>query len=147
MYTYPLYCAGRFRRMKEQGEVIFLFYFSFVHSLEISPDLKLIVTDCCELAVLRFSTTTNLASGDAMHLIKHNVPTYRSQPEQRQRNSPLLTSQTITASFGRIPLAHLTANRIRITNKDSAVQSCVSKPFSAISRAKGMLPQAFRSAA
>lgn len=67
MYTYLLYCAGRFRRMKEQGEVIFLFYFSFAHSLEISPDLELIVTDCCELAVFRFSTTTSLASGDAMH--------------------------------------------------------------------------------
>lgn len=149
MYTYLLYSAGRFRRMKEHGEVIFLFYFSFVHSLKISPDLELIVTDCCELAVLRFSTTYNLGMIIAMRciLIKHNVPTYRSQPEQRQRNFPLLTSQTITASFGRIPLAHLTANRIRITNKDSAVQSSVSKPFSAISRAKGMLPQAFRSAA
>lgn len=92
-------------RMKEQGEVIFLFYFSFVHSLKISPDLELIVTDCCELAVLRFSTTYDLGMIIVLLamrciLIKHNVPTYRSQREQRQRNSPLLTSQTITASVG-----------------------------------------------
>lgn len=40
MYTYLLYSAGRFRRMKEQGEVFFFFYFSFVHYLEISPDLE-----------------------------------------------------------------------------------------------------------
>lgn len=78
MYTYLLYSAGRFRRMKEQGEVIFLFNFSFVHSLEISPDLELIVTDCCELAVLRFSTTYDLGMIIVLLamrciLIKHNV--------------------------------------------------------------------------
>lgn len=65
-------------RMKEQGEVIFLFYFSFVHSLEISPDLELIVTDCCELAVLRFSTTYDLGIIIVLLamrciLIKHNL--------------------------------------------------------------------------
>lgn len=72
MYTYLLYSAGRFRRMKEQGEVIFLFLFFFCSFLEFLPDLELIVTDCCELAVLRFSTTydsgnDNRASGNAMH--------------------------------------------------------------------------------
>lgn len=78
MYTYLLYSAGRFRRMKEQGEVIFLFYFSFVHSLEISPDLELIVTDCCELAVLRSSTTYDLGIIIVLlamrcNSIKHNL--------------------------------------------------------------------------
>lgn len=64
---------------------IFLFLFSFVHSLEISPDMEFIVTDCCELAVLRFSTTPSLASGDAMHFDQAQC-IYRSQPEQRQKN-------------------------------------------------------------
>lgn len=56
----------------------FSFLFSFVHYLEISPDLKLIVTDCCELAVLRFSTTYDLGMTIVLLamrciLIKHNV--------------------------------------------------------------------------
>lgn len=78
MYTYLLYSAARFRRMKEPREVFFFFYFSFVHYLEISPDLELIVTDCCELAVLRFSTTYDLGIIIVLLamrciLIKHNV--------------------------------------------------------------------------
>lgn len=66
MYTYLLYSAGRFRRMKEHGEVFFFFIFLLFILWKFRRIWKLIVTDCCELAVLRFSTTTSLASGDAM---------------------------------------------------------------------------------
>lgn len=64
--------------VRKNKEKSFSFYFSFVHSLEISPDLELIVTDCCELAVLRFSTTYDLGMIIVLQamrciLIKHNV--------------------------------------------------------------------------
>lgn len=67
--TLPCWTLSAYERTRR---IYFSFLFSFVHSLEILPDLELIVTDCCELAALRFSTTydsgnDNRASGDTMH--------------------------------------------------------------------------------
>lgn len=104
MYTYLLYSAGRFRRMKEQGEVIFLFYFL----LFILWKFRRIGNSLSLTAVsLQFSVfRQQLALLQAMRciLIKHNVPTYRSQREQSKKFSS--TNISNNNSFIRSNTAH-----------------------------------------